>query len=90
VPLLVQSEERKRQEAARAAHVEFLARLERREAVWVFLLCILFLVCEAFLVGLSMHLTGTSAVWALAGGACCGIGPSVTIIAWQIRRERSA
>lgn len=90
MPLLAQSEERKRQEAARAAHVEFLARLERREAVYVLLASLLFLAGEVFLLGLSMHLTGRAATWALAGAACSGIAPSVTIIGWQIRRERGA
>ena len=90
MPLLSQSEDRNRAEAARAEHVERMARLERREAVYVFLGSVLFLLGEVLLIGLSMHLTGRAATWALAGGACCGVGPSVTIIAWQIKRERGA
>ena len=88
--LLTLSEERRRAEVARAEHVERLVRLERREAFHVMLACMLFLGLEVFMLGLSMHLTGTGALWALAGGAACGVGPAATIILWQIKRERGA
>jgi len=89
MPLLTLADERQRAEVARAEHAERLARAERRQAVWVFVSCLLFLGCEVFLAGLSMHVTTQRAVaWALSGAALCGIAPAVMIVGWQLRRER--